>query len=189
MTAITEIARCPQFVKDALVNEFRSRVDALFADPVRVGRSLESAVWDVVVPSGRALQAALLAQACWHATVDAARDDEPLRLRLDEDYWLTQMTTFGPVTVPLFAFRNADGRTQAPYGPSPWSSITPRDDLRRRLGKRSFHCTRRVARRSCAWSGRPGLADSSRFGRRRTRWCSSRMVPPPSRTPRSLATS
>ena len=54
-------------------------------------------------------------EACWlEATVGTAAEDEPLRLRLDEDYWLTQTTTLGPVTVPLFAYRDANGKTQEP---------------------------------------------------------------------------
>ncbi len=76
-------------------------------------RELEEGVWQVVLALGRALLAACMAVRCKAATRAelSARDLEPqaVRLRLDRDYWGTQMSTFGPIKFPLFAYREEVG--------------------------------------------------------------------------------
>ena len=114
VTTVVQIASRPQTVKAAIVRTFEKALDDLFDGPAPIGRNLEIAVWDVILGVGQKIQTALLAKACWEATIATAPDNEPLRLRLDEDYWLTQTTTLGPVTVPLFAYRDASGKTQVP---------------------------------------------------------------------------
>ena len=114
MTTTTQIASQPQSVKESIVRAFQKGLDDLFDGPAQSGRDLELAVWDVIIGGGQKVQTALLAQACWEATIAATPDDEPLRLRLDADYWLTQTTTFGAVTVPLFAHRDSSGKTKVP---------------------------------------------------------------------------
>ena len=54
-----------------------------------------------------------MARSCWRVTEPQIRGKSNIHLRLDEDYTLTQKTTFGPVHVPLFAWRE-EGTTHAP---------------------------------------------------------------------------
>ena len=80
-------------------------VTALFERPPDSERGLEIAVWKVVIEVGAALLTACLALACWRVT-ERATGGRPVRLRLDEDYILGRSTTFGPLKVPLFAYRD-----------------------------------------------------------------------------------
>lgn len=113
MTAPLQIARDLSEVKAALLSSFSSHLDALFNNPPSTGRLAEEATWWVATAMGNQCLTALLTTACCAVTERETAEDSVVQLRLDRDYWLTQKSTFGPVTIPLFAFRR-DGRTQAP---------------------------------------------------------------------------
>jgi hypothetical protein len=113
VTAPLQIARDLTQVKAALLSSFSSHLDALFVNPPSTGRLAEEAAWWVAVAMGNQCLSALLTLACRAVTDRETAGDSIVQLRLDRDYWLTQKTTFGPVTVPLFAFRR-DGKTHAP---------------------------------------------------------------------------
>ncbi len=113
MPAASQVARRPDAVKVQLVERFKQAVDELFerADEIGTGRRLELAVWALLLAVGRDLLTALLALACWRATRRVAPN---ALIRFDRDYWHSQTTILGRVTVPLFAYRDGPGRTHAP---------------------------------------------------------------------------
>ena len=115
MTALSQIARTKASVKAHILALVEERVDVLLdrSDEL-AGRALEMAVWDVLCAVGRELLSAVLALACWSATAADNVVERGLRLRLDRDYWLTQMTTLGAVSVPLFAYRDEAGKVCCP---------------------------------------------------------------------------
>ena len=115
MTAHAQIARNKASVKAHIMTVVEEQVEVLLAGAENMsGRSLELAVWDLLCAVGRELLSALLAMACWSATASDGVQRRGLRLRLDRDYWLTQMTTLGAVHVPLFAYRDENGEVQCP---------------------------------------------------------------------------
>jgi len=114
VTTPAPITRSPSTVKAALVDTFRNALDRLFSDVPTGGRAIELAVWAVLLEVGRELLTALLTLACWEASEPAFTATPAARLRLDPDYQLSQSTTLGTVCVPLFAFRDSDGKTHAP---------------------------------------------------------------------------
>ncbi len=65
-------------------------------------RSLEVAVWQVVIELGAALLTACLALAFRWVT-ERATGGRQVRLRLDDDHTLSRSTPFGTVGVHLFA--------------------------------------------------------------------------------------
>ena len=75
---------------------------------------MEEAVWSAVVEIGRQMLETMLALACWRVVQPKLQDCSGARLRLDDDYTLSQMTTFGTVKVPLFAYRKPSGKTVSP---------------------------------------------------------------------------
>ena len=72
-------------------------------------RELEEEVCELAASLGRALLSGCMAGACKRATDDdiERRRLEPgqVLMRLDRDFWATQMTTLGPIVFPLFAYR------------------------------------------------------------------------------------
>jgi hypothetical protein len=100
---------------DAVKAELHAELDRLFArveDMVTAGagpRDLEVAVGEVTTGIGRRVVAYAFAAACRQAAegeiarLQLTRDD--VRLRTDEDGYLTVHTTFGVVTFPAFVFR------------------------------------------------------------------------------------
>jgi len=115
VTALSQIARTKASVKAHILAVVEEQVDALLDTSDDLGgRTLEMAVWDVLCAIGRELLSAVLALACWSATAAANVVERGLRLRLDRDYWLTQMTTLGAVSVPLFAYRDESGKVRCP---------------------------------------------------------------------------
>ena len=114
MTPAPEIAYSATAVKSLLLNQFSKMLDDVLEAAPDTSRDAEAATWRVLLELGRELLGALLTLAC-RAVFETASAPEPkARLRLDDDYWLTQTTTLGPVRVPLFAYRDAGGRTRAP---------------------------------------------------------------------------
>lgn len=114
MTTLSQLTCSRPKIKRALVTAFSKGVaDLLDGDP-KTGRDAELSIWQLLVTVGRRLLEVLLADACWQVTQNAAADLPALRLRLDDDYWLSQNTTLGPIRVPLFAYRDDTGKTHAP---------------------------------------------------------------------------
>lgn len=112
VTAQNQITAAASDVNARLTNLLSERVGALLEREGCSERELEKAVWAVVLEIGRELLGACLALACWRAT-QRATEGRSVRLRLDEDYVLARSTTFGPVNVMLFAYREG-GATRCP---------------------------------------------------------------------------
>lgn len=112
MTTQSQITAAASDVNTRLAELLQERVPELFARTDLSGRELEMAVWSVVLEVGRVLLTALLSVACWRVT-ERVTGGQPVRMRLDRNYFLSRSTTFGTVTVPLFAYRDG-GRTLCP---------------------------------------------------------------------------
>lgn len=114
MTALSQLTRSRSKIKRALVTTFSQGVTRLLDGDPKTGRDAELSVWELIVTVGQSLLETLLASACSDVTENATADLDTVRLRLDKDYWISQNTTLGTVRVPLFAYRDADGKTRAP---------------------------------------------------------------------------
>ncbi len=114
MTPAAETAWTADQVKPLLLASFSELLDSTFAAEPATGREAEEGVWRVLLALGRELLGAMLTMLCRQAFEVASAEQEGVRLRLDRDYWLTQSTTLGRVSVPVFAYRDADGKTHAP---------------------------------------------------------------------------
>lgn len=115
MTAHSQIARSKSSVKAHVLALVEARLDSLLEETEELtGRALETAVWKLLCAVGAEVLALVLALACWSATASENVVERGLRLRLDRDYWLTQMTTLGSVSVPLFAYRDEAGKVRCP---------------------------------------------------------------------------
>jgi hypothetical protein len=80
----------------------------MFEAQLGSNHAAESAVWSqLMLPVGRSVHE------CFDVTMRHAPPGT-LRLRMERDYRVTQATTFGEVRVPLYAYRDADGKTHAP---------------------------------------------------------------------------
>jgi hypothetical protein len=115
-TDISLLARDRSTVKRLLTAAFEKAVDDLLdaADaPEAAERSLELAVWAEMLPLIQKLLAVAWGILCRRATsADLEKrglGPERVRLRLEDDYWLTITSTAGPVPVPLFAYREDRG--------------------------------------------------------------------------------
>ena len=114
MATVLDVAREPATV-NALLKPIMKRAKEVLAraSSGATPRELEEGVWRIVLEQGRALLSACMATACKSAT-EAELESRGLapqgvRLRLDRDYSATQMSTFGPITFPLFAYREQRG--------------------------------------------------------------------------------
>jgi hypothetical protein len=112
VTAQPQITAAAADVNHRLIELLNERVPALLSRSDLAGRALEIAVWSLVSEFGREILAAALALACWRVTASET-EGRDVRLRLDDDYRLSQSTTFGQVKVPLFAFRDGP-KTRCP---------------------------------------------------------------------------
>lgn len=100
------------------VNAFRMErlVEQVFVAATTHGiseHSLEKAVWSTVLEIGKKLLTACLTMACLQVT-ERETKGRTVKMRRDKDYVLSRSTTFGPIIVPLAAYR--DGRST--YCPS-----------------------------------------------------------------------
>ncbi len=106
------VPRRDDAVKNELCSVLRTGVDDLInaVDGGASPRKLEERCWSVLVGLGRDVMGFCLAFACRRATEEdlEARGIAPemVQLRVDEDYWATSTTTFGPVRFPWFAYRD-----------------------------------------------------------------------------------
>jgi hypothetical protein len=112
VTTQTQITAAVERVNLRVSELIQKRLTALMSDEQLSARDREIGVWGMVLEIGRELLTALLTVACWRVT-QRVTEGRPVRLRLERDYCVSQSTTFGSVTVPLFAYREG-GRTQAP---------------------------------------------------------------------------
>ena len=112
MTTNPLFARDTEVVKSELQAAFSTAVDELFqlAESGSAPRVLEIELWKRMLQLGRLLVAVMLVMLCRRATErDLQRrrlSQAQVSLRLDQDYWATQTTTFGPVSFPVFAYRD-----------------------------------------------------------------------------------
>lgn len=114
MTPASETAWSPDQVKPLLLASLSELLDSTLASAPASSREAEESVWRLLLVLGRELLGSMLAMLCRQAFEVASAEEEVVRLRRDRDYCLTQSTTLGPVTVPLFAYRDANGKTHAP---------------------------------------------------------------------------
>ena len=112
MTTNPLFARNAEAVKSELQSAFHAAVDEMFqlAESGHAPRVLEIELWKQMLQLGRLLMAVMLAMLCRRATErDLQRrglSQAQVTLRMDEDYWATQTTTFGAVNFPTFAYRD-----------------------------------------------------------------------------------
>jgi hypothetical protein len=112
MTTNPLFARDSQAVKSELQTAFCTAIDDLFglAESGAKPRAIEIELWKQMLQLGRLLMAVMLAMLCRRATErDLQRrglSQAQVTLRMDEDYWATQTTTFGAVRFPTFAYRD-----------------------------------------------------------------------------------
>lgn len=114
VTAHAQIARSTDRVKKSLLSSCRKKLATVFDEAPTSARQAELLVWDAVIEVGRELLESVLSLMCWSASKPQFERNAGARLRLDKDYTLSPMTTFGVVRVPLFAFRAADGKMHSP---------------------------------------------------------------------------
>ncbi len=99
-------------VKDRVLSPFAAAVDGLTAEAEDGAtlRELEQQVWDVMLVVGSELLGHLLGLQCLRMTQEdiLARGlgEGEVRLRMDQDYYMTINATMGAVTFPLFAYRD-----------------------------------------------------------------------------------
>lgn len=99
-------------VKAELVRAFADQLDEILdlADGDCDLRDLEKTVVRELLCLGRMLLSHLFALRCQRATAQDIEQrgltPDQVRLRFDEDYWATIITTVGPVRFPWFAYRD-----------------------------------------------------------------------------------
>ena len=115
MTTALDVAREPSTVNAMLAEALSGGVEALVekASTGALARELEEGVWTLMLSVGRAMLGACMAAACKRAT-EADIEERGLQpgqatLRMDRDYWATQMSSMGPIHFPLFAYRERRG--------------------------------------------------------------------------------
>lgn len=115
MTTALDVARDPSTVNAALADIVSAGVtDVLeIAEAGASPRQIEEQAWEVALSLGRTILSAGMATACKRATEAdiEGRGLEPgqVRMRMDRDYWATQMSTMGLIHFPLFAYREQRG--------------------------------------------------------------------------------
>lgn len=130
MTTQPRFACDQAHVKSDLAERMDQGMSALL-DAARAGasaRALEQQTWAYLLDLGRSMLAEAFAARCRQATLDdlcqrRLRPDD-VKLRMDTDYRATLTTTLGPVTFPLFAYREPD----CPGRPTP-TRVPARDSV------------------------------------------------------------
>lgn len=99
-------------VKSHLVGVFEAGLDDLLAKATLDAndRVLEEGIWEHILDTSTELMSATMGLACCRVSEADIRDrgltDDQVRLRNEERYWITMMTTFGPVNFFSFAYRD-----------------------------------------------------------------------------------
>jgi hypothetical protein len=100
-------------VKSFIVSDFESALDEVLSLTTKeaTDREIEACIWGHVLDLAQKTMSTALGLLCCRASEDDIRarglTEDQVRLRNDEDYWLTMMTTFGPVTFFSFAYRDS----------------------------------------------------------------------------------
>jgi hypothetical protein len=100
-------------VKANILSTFTLGIDRIFAlvDTNTNPRTLEQRIWEVLLESGQMFMSTVLSLLCCRAAEEDIRarglTDDQVRLRDDDDYRITMMTTFGPATFFSFAYRDS----------------------------------------------------------------------------------
>jgi len=99
-------------IKSKLLDRFSASIDA-FLDPLDAQTSaveVEATMWEVMVPVMNLLLSSALALACRQRSLadiaERGLQDHAWRWRMDEEYLVTLNSTVGPLTLPLFAYRD-----------------------------------------------------------------------------------
>lgn len=100
-------------VKSSIVSEFESALDDVLSLTTEgtSDREIEERIWDHILDTARLMMGTTMGLLCRRASEDDIRTrgltDNQVRLRNDADYWITMMTTFGPVNFFSFAYRDS----------------------------------------------------------------------------------
>jgi hypothetical protein len=111
VTTAPAIAGIIEAVKTDAQDELAKLIATVRAElePEQNLRNVEMALWRQHVVVGRTLLALRLAEECRRCTerdLEArGLSWEDVQVRVDRDYWVRITTTFGPVYIPLFAYR------------------------------------------------------------------------------------
>jgi hypothetical protein len=74
-------------------------------------RELEERIWEHILDSAQLMMTTAMGLRCCHVSERDIQErgltEDQVRLRNDDDYWMTMMTTFGPVTFYSFAYRDS----------------------------------------------------------------------------------
>lgn len=99
-------------VKSSIVKEFEAGLDDLFAKATvdANDRQLEQCIWEHILDTARRLMSTAMGLACSRVSEADIQDrgltGDQVRLRNEKAYWITMMTTFGPVIFFSFAYRD-----------------------------------------------------------------------------------
>lgn len=112
MTAPHLISRDRAVVKAHLVESFSAVLDPLLdaaCSRALTARDAELRTWTAILDIGRLVLTAVFAAMCRRATEEAlaasGRVVAEVKMRMDDDYWPSVVTTFGRVCFPWFAYR------------------------------------------------------------------------------------
>ncbi|MCP4640795.1 MAG: transposase [bacterium] len=112
-TAKSQFARPIGAVKQELLSAFGEAIDGLFAAAGNGAppRQLEEGWWELLLPAARqglGYAFGFLCQQATEADIEArGLSSKDVKVRTDQDYWMTVTTTFGDVRFPSFAYRDA----------------------------------------------------------------------------------
>ncbi len=111
MTTDTQLTCELSEVKNHFLVNCQTEFERLFtlAESEERPRCLEVEVLRTAFFLGRMMMAMLMSTLCRRCTERDLRernlDSKQVSLRIERDYWATQMTTLGPISFPLFAYR------------------------------------------------------------------------------------
>lgn len=99
-------------VKSIIVSSFEAALDDVLS--MTTGefndREIEERIWGHVLDSAQLMMTAAMGLWCCRVSEEDIRDrgltDDQVRLRNEKAYWITMMTTFGPVNFFSFAYRD-----------------------------------------------------------------------------------
>jgi hypothetical protein len=100
-------------VKSSIVSDFEAALDDVLSltNEDASDREIEERIWDHILDTARSMMSTAMGLLCCRASEEDIRarglTDEQVRLRNDHDYWITMMTTFGPVLFFSFAYRDS----------------------------------------------------------------------------------
>lgn len=100
------------FVKSHIVKSFEDGLDDFLASATADAndRLLEQGIWEHLLRTAKLMMSVAMGMACCRVTEDDILErglaEDQVRLRNEDAYWITMMTTFGPVTFYSFAYRD-----------------------------------------------------------------------------------